>query len=141
MQYTQDYDERLPMLSESNNNSPSWADMIFPYVKSTQIYNCPSHTFTSSTVQEFRPHSSLGMTPARSGGGDRGSYGANGMYEADGNYGICNGFTLPAELTFEALRLPVLGMSQARFIFTNGVTTPVARIFIPVTIHGMLAVS
>lgn len=46
MQYTQDYDERLPL----NDNGPQWAngqamcwiDMIRPYIKSDQVYICPS---------------------------------------------------------------------------------------------------
>src|SRR4028118_1234439 len=45
MQYTQDYDEKLP------NNfygtvgvdiDPKWVDVIQPYVKSTQLFTCPS---------------------------------------------------------------------------------------------------
>ena len=42
LQYTQDYDERYPgrkMDSEFN----SWRRVIYPYVKSTQIYQCPSN--------------------------------------------------------------------------------------------------
>lgn len=38
MQYTQDYDERLPF----SNAEGTWAKHIFPYTKSTQVYNCPS---------------------------------------------------------------------------------------------------
>ena len=48
MQYTQDYDERFP-LSAISQVRPSvdgtpigWADAIQPYVKSTQILQCPS---------------------------------------------------------------------------------------------------
>src|SRR5215211_849005 len=58
-QYTQDYDENLPRFSMSSNgylgsmgwsggDGPRWADEVFPYVKSTQIFDCPSgdHTLT-----------------------------------------------------------------------------------------------
>lgn len=46
MQYTQDYDEYLPL----NDNGPQWAnsqatcwiDEIRPYIKSNQVYVCPS---------------------------------------------------------------------------------------------------
>ena len=55
MQYTQDYDERLPLFSLSGlgnagfqgyggGNGARWADSIFPYVKSTQVFDCPSGT-------------------------------------------------------------------------------------------------
>ena len=42
MQYTQDYDEKYPcryMASETF----SWRRNIFPYVKSTQVFACPSN--------------------------------------------------------------------------------------------------
>src|SRR5438093_7190091 len=54
MQYTQDYDEQFPKAWRGSGNGGSdatdkskWMDMIFPYVKSEQIFNCPSMTFTS----------------------------------------------------------------------------------------------
>ncbi len=45
MQYTQDYDETLPL---GRWNHPSgaevrWRQTIFPYVKSTQLFMCPSN--------------------------------------------------------------------------------------------------
>ncbi len=52
-QYTQDYDEKLPLrYAELNGNSSfdgnsadrGWAEVIQPYLKSTQIYQCPSET-------------------------------------------------------------------------------------------------
>jgi prepilin-type N-terminal cleavage/methylation domain-containing protein len=61
MQYSQDYDERMPAAAisyGSGNNVPFpsnpsasgathlWWHMVFPYVKSTQIYICPSTTTT-----------------------------------------------------------------------------------------------
>jgi prepilin-type N-terminal cleavage/methylation domain-containing protein/prepilin-type processing-associated H-X9-DG protein len=47
IQYTQDYDENFPLAgtgSTSVVSSPpvGWADSIQPYLKSTQIYQCPS---------------------------------------------------------------------------------------------------
>ena len=53
LQYTQDYDEKLPMSAHPSTepfpNRPSqsgtywlWWHMIYPYVKSEQIFNCPS---------------------------------------------------------------------------------------------------
>ncbi len=51
-QYIQDYDEKYPIVA-SNNVAQSlvpytkpfgWADAIQPYLKSTQIYQCPAET-------------------------------------------------------------------------------------------------
>lgn len=50
MQYTQDYDETMPMLwsvdspVNSGNAAPgyTWRDAVQPYVKSWQIFKCPS---------------------------------------------------------------------------------------------------
>lgn len=41
-QYTQDYDERLPSALVSDANVVGWAGAIQPYVKSEQIFQCPS---------------------------------------------------------------------------------------------------
>jgi prepilin-type N-terminal cleavage/methylation domain-containing protein/prepilin-type processing-associated H-X9-DG protein len=57
MQYTQDYDEKYPRvtlaypsnLPSSESNPYGWADAIQPYVKSTQLYQCPSETGTPQT--------------------------------------------------------------------------------------------
>ncbi len=40
MQYTQDYDEKLP---KAYHNSTIWADDIQPYVKNYQMFKCPSN--------------------------------------------------------------------------------------------------
>ena len=52
MMYTQDYDERFPSAWTSgpfvqpdgnvNNNAMRWYMKIFPYLKNTQVLNCPS---------------------------------------------------------------------------------------------------
>ena len=46
MQYTQDYDEKMPRMPTYTNEmaTPSWDIQIFPYTKSTQILACPSDT-------------------------------------------------------------------------------------------------
>jgi prepilin-type N-terminal cleavage/methylation domain-containing protein/prepilin-type processing-associated H-X9-DG protein len=48
-QYTQDYDERMPG-SSANNGGDSYKglyDYVEPYVKSTQIFKCPSDSTTN----------------------------------------------------------------------------------------------
>ena len=47
MQYGQDFDERLPFSytgssSQSSATESKWMDEIYPYVKSEQIFTCPS---------------------------------------------------------------------------------------------------
>ena len=51
MQYTQDYDEHLPagflsyagaVYPDGSTHTESWRVAIFPYVKSVQVFNCPS---------------------------------------------------------------------------------------------------
>jgi len=45
-QYIQDYDEKFPMAVTGNASQfpIGWADSIQPYLKSTQIYQCPSES-------------------------------------------------------------------------------------------------
>ena len=45
-QYVQDYDERFPLavLGPGPDNGSGWADTTQPYLKSTQIYQCPSES-------------------------------------------------------------------------------------------------
>jgi prepilin-type N-terminal cleavage/methylation domain-containing protein/prepilin-type processing-associated H-X9-DG protein len=44
--YEQDYDTRMPLIAGSDTPSPDvpygWADALQPYLKSTQIFKCPS---------------------------------------------------------------------------------------------------
>src|SRR5436189_260745 len=42
MQYTQDYDEMYPFRCNASSNI-SWRSYSFPYVKSVQLYMCPSN--------------------------------------------------------------------------------------------------
>ena len=47
LQYTQDYDEKLPLGTSGNatyNRGSGWAGASLPYIKSTQIFVCPSDT-------------------------------------------------------------------------------------------------
>lgn len=50
LQYTQDYDEKFPISVVSTVNPPpegvpvGWADAIQTYLKSVQIYQCPSES-------------------------------------------------------------------------------------------------
>jgi len=47
LQYVQDYDEKYPPRS-AGGEAYSWRRISFPYVKSTQLYSCPSNTNNTS---------------------------------------------------------------------------------------------
>jgi prepilin-type N-terminal cleavage/methylation domain-containing protein/prepilin-type processing-associated H-X9-DG protein len=82
-QYTQDFDETLPftfMGANGNGSNPAaplykWMDSIYPYVKSTQVFDCPSDTSTSKYTyyKDLSGASSINY----------GSYALNAMYRYD----------------------------------------------------------
>ena len=60
-QYSQDYDERMPYVlgngtlanpqftgTDNDGFNGIWADVLQPYMKSTQVFRCPSSTFTTT---------------------------------------------------------------------------------------------
>ncbi|RYG71697.1 DUF1559 domain-containing protein [bacterium] len=80
MQYTQDYDEYLPDATygpASAITDPKWMDVIFPYVKSEQIFTCPSDSGKNSIYKSNR----VGFT-ADPGNNPFGSYALNNYYYA-----------------------------------------------------------
>ena len=84
VQYIQDNDEKLPFAETAaaglQGYNPSngttltkWMDSIYPYVKSEQIFNCPSQKLPVNI-------SSVNYGPYKQGSGDNyGSYGVNGV--------------------------------------------------------------
>jgi prepilin-type N-terminal cleavage/methylation domain-containing protein/prepilin-type processing-associated H-X9-DG protein len=50
MMYVQDYDEKYPMGYYNQNSATpqGWQQIVLPYVKSNQVYLCPSSTVTPS---------------------------------------------------------------------------------------------
>jgi len=97
LQYSQDYDETLPaprystsnggfweaggfINSSGGNVNYFWTDAIMPYVKSNQVFLCPSHTGNRA---RFRPSTDF---PTQNGGAwggtnDLGSYIINAAYK------------------------------------------------------------
>ncbi len=43
-QYTQDYDEKYPLAISQGGENSNWVNTLQPYLKSTQIFQCPSET-------------------------------------------------------------------------------------------------
>ncbi len=64
IQYTQDYDEKLVRSyygtsdngSDPATNSYKWMDAIQPYMKSTQIFTCPSDSGQGTTTATYIPY-------------------------------------------------------------------------------------
>ncbi|RYX82513.1 DUF1559 domain-containing protein [bacterium] len=95
MQYSQDYDELLPNAwfgpngyGPSNNTTIyKWMDAIQPYIKSTQLFTCPSSTLglAAGATGQFVPAKLLGTTgyPASPNNNSYGSYAINSAYWGD----------------------------------------------------------
>jgi prepilin-type N-terminal cleavage/methylation domain-containing protein/prepilin-type processing-associated H-X9-DG protein len=49
LQYTQDYDEKLPPSYDAGAPAKIWSQLIDPYVKSQQIFFCPSDSTHNSS--------------------------------------------------------------------------------------------
>ena len=75
-QYTQDYDERFPPAYNQDTQRPYY-DLLQPYLKSTQIFQCPSDT-PHSVAEAFSLAASV-VTPT-----DGVSYGWNFLYLTHG---------------------------------------------------------
>jgi len=50
LQYTQDYDEKLPFADYDTNGAQPWQLTLQPYLKSTQIFKCPSNASTANNI-------------------------------------------------------------------------------------------
>lgn len=67
-QYTQDYDEHLPLnrrpatTGQFTTDYILWADGLQPYVKSLQVFVCPSNTGTNSPIPSAQPIASVKMS-------------------------------------------------------------------------------
>jgi prepilin-type N-terminal cleavage/methylation domain-containing protein/prepilin-type processing-associated H-X9-DG protein len=102
LQYAQDYDENLPFAYfGTNNNSDTtnnykWMDAIYPYVKSEQVYNCPSDTI----YQEYTYNKNITIT--------------SGINDQRNNYG-----DYTVNRTYYNNRLNPLGKSLAQIVSTS----------------------
>ena len=72
LQYTQDYDEKYPSREYSGatpaaaNQANSWRRQIYPYLKSAQIFACPSNTYATSRTPVDSTAASMAVLPAGS---------------------------------------------------------------------------
>ncbi|MBC8139521.1 MAG: DUF1559 domain-containing protein [Fibrella sp.] len=95
MQYVQDYDETLPGRTIGPNPNASeaisWRRLTYPYVKSVQVYACPSNAFneqyTTDSMDFYLNAAGLPLDSLRF----NRSYAVNGL----GNSGIFGGGSAP----------------------------------------------
>ena len=69
LQYTQDYDEKYPSRYYGAGGGDaveynSWRRVIYPYVKSAQIFACPSNPNNAIPAYDSRPTGTPGVVPA-----------------------------------------------------------------------------
>ena len=62
LQYAQDYDESLQLRSYGGGN---WTTVLQPYVKSSQIFTCPSDTNANTATAQAPGYWPTGLTPYR----------------------------------------------------------------------------
>jgi len=94
VQYATDYDEVLPRFSQGTldpdgsrgydgGSGPRWGDSLFPYVKSLQVYNCPTGTRklaydTGGVWLDISTYSYGYVSPSSFGAGNGANYGVAG---------------------------------------------------------------
>ena len=71
-QYTQDYDESFPLVctgtvSCGSGFATGWVDMLQPYMKSTQVFQCPSNPIAPSGSSTAIGYSDYGYNEAMGG--------------------------------------------------------------------------
>jgi prepilin-type N-terminal cleavage/methylation domain-containing protein/prepilin-type processing-associated H-X9-DG protein len=76
LQYSQDYDEVLIFTGKDATGTP-WQDSAEPYMKSTQIYNCPSD---ATKGKQYKTPDVRGTTTTDNNRGEFGSYTINVSY-------------------------------------------------------------
>ena len=88
-QYIQDYDEKFPLQVGAGTPNYGWVDASQPYLKSLQIFQCPSDTGTPNTTDptaagysDYYINAALGDTSASQLSGGGGIYTNGGISEA-----------------------------------------------------------
>jgi len=77
LMYVNDWDERFPAALSGWDYCPGWKQMIYPYVKNVQLYQCPSYfpRATSTRRNDYLPPESTNRAPI--------------SYAINGNGNIC----------------------------------------------------
>ncbi|MBI5831062.1 MAG: DUF1559 domain-containing protein [Armatimonadetes bacterium] len=93
-QYVQDYDETFPPCIASQAPYVQWADGIAPYVKSVQVFSCPSNPDRNSNMDTYtgakRSYMALGGAAAQGNLSRFGGVGRTPMVDIRDNTGVCS---------------------------------------------------
>ncbi|RYX83370.1 DUF1559 domain-containing protein [bacterium] len=112
-QYTQDYDEKLPSRVNFGAQTQNWREVIQPYIKSTQLFACPSNTGNTLTTY-----------PRYDVNGPKASYSING---SNGNIGG----TAPTGNDGASASLAALGSTaQIVLVGESGPTWPYPEMYV-----------
>ena len=116
IQYSQDYDENAPRMaygssySQSGDGGYKWMDAIYPYVKSEQIFVCPSDATLNGaaldgvqTSVSYRNHPGDG---SKGSGFEYGSYAANNAYNEEETGGPFPPFVFNADTKLSSFASP-----------------------------------
>jgi len=120
IQYTQDFDERTVARGYADASVAgatddrkmgdmscySWEDAIYPYVKSDQIYVCPSYKFSTSSTQNRFVYAANVTQVSPNYGFFHGSYAINDVTDGSGNAGR-NTVPSPTNKALSAIEDPV----------------------------------
>ena len=88
LQYAQDYDEKNPMRQYDNSdygNANSWRRTTYPYIKSSQVFSCPSNNRNSDNANDSGDANLTAIgVPLNSGVRFKRSYAINGSNNVGG---------------------------------------------------------
>jgi prepilin-type N-terminal cleavage/methylation domain-containing protein/prepilin-type processing-associated H-X9-DG protein len=119
-QYKQDYDEKLPVVAYANGtgaaSSPyGWADSLQPYLKSTQIYQCPSETTAPQANPISNGYTDYWINASAAGLADASFASSSltvllgdgdGTTPGDANYGSTSRYAIQAGVQIEGVTTP-----------------------------------
>jgi prepilin-type processing-associated H-X9-DG protein len=132
MMYTQDYDERLPYYSLANVGP--WETAIYPYTRSTQVYNCPSLSLQNNWAYGMNyPYMSSGQALAQIGSpaetvyicdaniNDGGPCSAEGPYGSDFSHCTYGHVSYPGQASYKYVSRPDFRhLDTANVLFADG---------------------
>jgi prepilin-type N-terminal cleavage/methylation domain-containing protein/prepilin-type processing-associated H-X9-DG protein len=103
-QYTQDYDERLPIYAYPSAVTPRyyWSDLLEPYVKNEGVFYCPSSPRLTKSSADATSYPKRGLT-----------YGWNDVYiEGEGIAVTSKHFSIAISMIYQPSKLMIIGDSQ-----------------------------
>jgi prepilin-type N-terminal cleavage/methylation domain-containing protein/prepilin-type processing-associated H-X9-DG protein len=127
-QYIQDYDERFPLDDTNDPNTVGWAYVIQPYVKSEQVFQCPSDNSPKPTTSTTLTRANeVGFTDYFYNGNLVTATGGTGISESQLQYSsnvIMNGDGAASAADYQVVSAPGVGRARhldgANYAFADG---------------------